>query len=178
LAFKTVYNLELKRRDNEKKIIALYVEMKDMMGVLLLCVMTFTYPRLADISSLKDVKNDKLPATDGPSIEDRLKSLVARTVDDIKLCSNACDTYVKKRLLAKVMLGSIWDAKLLDFVGLFTKRRQEFEFELSVHTSQGVDKANVKLDTIGYEAHALDKKSSLPYFSPDEGLTLDTEWTS
>jgi hypothetical protein len=42
LAFKTVYNLELKRRDNEKKIIALYVEMKDMMGVLLLCVMTFT----------------------------------------------------------------------------------------------------------------------------------------
>jgi hypothetical protein len=39
LAFKAVYALEVKRRDNEKKIIALYVEMKDMMGVLLLCVM-------------------------------------------------------------------------------------------------------------------------------------------
>jgi hypothetical protein len=38
LAFKTVYTLELNRRDNEQKIIALYVEMKDMMGVLLLCV--------------------------------------------------------------------------------------------------------------------------------------------
>jgi hypothetical protein len=36
LAFKTVYTLEQKRRDNEKKIVALYVEMKDMMGVLLL----------------------------------------------------------------------------------------------------------------------------------------------
>jgi hypothetical protein len=36
MAFKTVYTLEQKRRDNEKKIIALYVEMKDMMGVLLL----------------------------------------------------------------------------------------------------------------------------------------------
>jgi hypothetical protein len=35
LVFKTVYTLELKRRDNDKKIIALYVEMKDMMGVLL-----------------------------------------------------------------------------------------------------------------------------------------------
>jgi hypothetical protein len=43
LAFKTVYTLEMKRRDNEKKIIALYVEMKDMMGALLLCVVTFTY---------------------------------------------------------------------------------------------------------------------------------------
>ena len=36
MAFKAVYTLEQKRRDNEKKIIALYVEMKDMMGVLLL----------------------------------------------------------------------------------------------------------------------------------------------
>ena len=36
LAFKTVYTLELKRRDNDKKIIALYVEMKDMMGALLM----------------------------------------------------------------------------------------------------------------------------------------------
>lgn len=35
MAFKAVYTLELKRRENEKKIIALYVEMKDMMGVLL-----------------------------------------------------------------------------------------------------------------------------------------------
>ena len=36
IAFKTVYSLEQKRRDNEKKIIVLYVEMKDMMSVLLL----------------------------------------------------------------------------------------------------------------------------------------------
>ena len=43
LAFKTVYTLEMKRRDNEKKIIALYVEMKDMMSILLLCVLAFTY---------------------------------------------------------------------------------------------------------------------------------------
>ena len=46
MAFKTVYTLELKRRDNEKKIIALYVEMKDMMGVLLLCVLAITYRTL------------------------------------------------------------------------------------------------------------------------------------
>jgi hypothetical protein len=43
LAFTAVYTLEQKRRDNEKKIIALYAEMKDMMGVLLLCVQIFPY---------------------------------------------------------------------------------------------------------------------------------------
>ncbi|KAI9464119.1 hypothetical protein BJY52DRAFT_887705 [Lactarius psammicola] len=146
MAFKTVYTLELKRRDNEKKIIALYVEMKDMMGVLLL---------------LKDVQNDKLVAPDGRTIEDRLKTLVDRTADDIKLCSNVCDTYAKKKLLAKVFLGSVWDAKLLSYVTLFSKRRQEFEFELSVHTSQGMDKANVKLDNIGDTARTLDEKMNV-----------------
>ena len=38
LAFETVYTLEQKRRDNEKKVKALYVGMKDMMGVLFLSV--------------------------------------------------------------------------------------------------------------------------------------------
>jgi hypothetical protein len=39
LAFKTVYTLEQKRRGNDKKIISLYVGMKDMMGALLLYVL-------------------------------------------------------------------------------------------------------------------------------------------
>jgi hypothetical protein len=43
MAFKTVYTLEQKRRDNEKKIIVLYVEMRDMMNVLLMCVILFIY---------------------------------------------------------------------------------------------------------------------------------------
>ncbi|KAI9464116.1 hypothetical protein BJY52DRAFT_1166045 [Lactarius psammicola] len=143
LAFTAVYTLEQKRRDNEKKVIALYVEMKDMMSVLLL---------------LRDVRNDKLIAPDGMSIEDRLKSLVERTANDIKMCSNVCDTYAKKRLLAKVLLGPVWDEKLLNLVALFSTRRREFEFELSIHTSQGVDKANAKLDVIGDATRELDEK--------------------
>ena len=34
LAFKAVYELELKRRENDKKILAVYGEMRDMMGAL------------------------------------------------------------------------------------------------------------------------------------------------
>ena len=49
LAFKTVYTLEMKRRHNEKKIIALYDAMEDMMGVLLWCVTTFNMSCLTDI---------------------------------------------------------------------------------------------------------------------------------
>jgi hypothetical protein len=82
------------------------------------------------------------------NIEDRLKSLVERTLDDIKKCSNVCDAYTKKRPLARVLLSSLWDAKLLEFVELFATRRQEFEFELTMRTSRGVDKANATLGAI------------------------------
>jgi hypothetical protein len=69
---------------------------------------------------------------------------------------------MKKRLLAKVLLSSIWDMKLLDFVELFAKRRKEFEFELTMHTSQGIDKANVKLDAIGNATMELKEQFGCP----------------
>ena len=43
LAFKTVYTLEQKRRDNDKKVISLYVGMRDMMGALLMYAFPFTH---------------------------------------------------------------------------------------------------------------------------------------
>jgi hypothetical protein len=166
LAFKTVYTLEQKRRDNDKKIVALFVGMRDMMGALLLYVIASpdgAGPGVLTSRSLKGMENDKLIAPDGTNIEDRLKSLVELTADNIKMCSNVCDAYVKKRLLAKVLLSPVWDAKLLDFVKLFATRKQEFEFELTMHTSQGVDKANVKLDAIGDATRALNEQFGPPY---------------
>jgi hypothetical protein len=158
LAFKTVYTLEQKRRDNDKKIISLYIGMRNMMGALLLCVSSSIHGCSLTYRSLKDVENEKLTAPDGTSIEDRLKSLVERTANDIKMCSNVCDAYTKKRLLAKVLLSTLWDARLLDFVELFATRRREFEFELTIHTSQGIDKANVKLDSIGNATRELNEQ--------------------
>lgn len=154
LAFKTVYTLEKKRRDNDKKIISLFVGMKDMMGSLLLCVIQLAsiQPITLISCSLKGLENDKLITPDGTNIEDHLKSLVRYTVDDIKACSNVCDAYMKKRLLARVLLSSVWDAKLLGFMKVFAMRRQEFEFELTMRTSRGVDKAIVKLDIINEQS--------------------------
>ena len=39
LAFKTAYQLEHNRYENDKKVVSLYVGMRDMMGALLLCVL-------------------------------------------------------------------------------------------------------------------------------------------
>jgi len=155
LAFKAAYELKHTRDENDKKVVSLYVGMRDMMGVLFLYVFSSIQCSPLTSCSLRDVKNDRITAPDGINIEDRLKSLVERTADDIKECSNVCDTYTRKRPLAKVLLSSAWDAKLLDLVKLFAQRRHEFQFELTIHTNQEVDKANVKLDAIGYATREL-----------------------
>jgi hypothetical protein len=77
---------------------------------------------------------------------------------------------MKKRLLAKVLLSSLWDMKLLDFVELFSTRRREFEFELTMHTSKGVDKANVKLDAIGSATKELNEQFVYLYICSDYSL--------
>jgi hypothetical protein len=170
LAFQTVYTLEQKRRDNDKKITSLFVEMRDMMGALFRHVITSIRIGILTSHSLRGIENDKLIAPDGISIEDRLKSLVDRTADEIKMCSNVCDAYMKKTPLAKVLMSAVWDAKFLGFVQLFATRRQEFEFELMIHTSQGVDKANAKLDLIGDATRTLNEQLGYPNLYPSYGL--------
>lgn len=70
--------------------------MKDMLAVLLL----YAFPSIQCSSltshSLNNMKNDDgVTAFDGMKI-DRLKSLIELTADDIKVCSNVCDVYMKK----------------------------------------------------------------------------------
>ncbi|KAI0249342.1 hypothetical protein BJV78DRAFT_1155917 [Lactifluus subvellereus] len=134
LAFKAVHTLWRYYR-NEKKVTFLSNEMKDMMSVLV---------RLKDVQPV---------APDGKTIEDRLRSLTERTAGDIKHCANVCDTYMKRRFLAKVVLCPFWDDEFVKLVKRFRQRRQEFVHELSIHISL---KANVQLDPIGDATKALD----------------------
>jgi hypothetical protein len=158
LAFETVYTLVKKRHENDKKVTMMYVEMKDTVTVLLRFVFTFIYCSTLTHLRLKDVQNEKLIGPDGIIIEDHLRFLIEQTAEDIKVCSNVCDTYMKKRPLAKVIQSPCWDDKFMEFAKRFTQRRQDFQHELSVHITQGVDKANAKLDAIEDTTKALDQK--------------------
>lgn len=114
---------------------------------------------------LQNVHDEQSIAPDGRSIEDRMSALVNKTADDIKACSNACDTYSKKRLLAKVFQGPMWDTKLVAFAGSFTKRRTEFEFALSVHTALGVDQLNSKVSAVMDTTQMMNQKFVAPSHS-------------
>lgn len=58
----------------------------------------------------------------------------------------------------KIFAGPIWEGRLVDFVATFAKRRNEFEFALTIHTANGVDEANLKLATVDERAAELNQK--------------------
>ncbi|KAJ7368797.1 hypothetical protein DFH08DRAFT_33383 [Mycena albidolilacea] len=146
MAFKAVWALEMKRRANDKMILSLHMEMKDMMGVL---------------TQLKNVKDSEEVAPDGSTIRGRMQEIVKGTADDIKACANTCDTYTKKKLVVKILKGPVWEGKLVAFVGKFTKRRGEFEFALSIHTALGVDAANRAITAVDKTTQEMNAKMDM-----------------
>lgn len=80
-----------------------------------------------------------------------MQALAKDTANDIKMCANECDTYSKKRLLVKVLKGQVWQEKLIEWIGNFAKRKEEFEFALAMHTAKA-------LDSVKITVHALDAK--------------------
>ncbi|KAK7683623.1 hypothetical protein QCA50_013461 [Cerrena zonata] len=164
LAFKAVYNMELTRRENDRRIRALYVEMKDMMAVLI---------------QLKDVKDKDDLGPDGRTVEARLQGLVKQAADDIKDCANACDTYAKKRLLVKVLKGYSWEAKLVAFAGVFTTRRTEFEQALSIHTARMVGAIHNDVQQVQVSMEAVNAKLEIftkifEKLAPQDLVTIKT----
>ena len=140
LAFKAVYALESTRQENDRRVMTLYVEMKDMMMVMVQYAPPSlpTPTQLTHTPRLKGVENRTHVGLDGRPLKDRLEELAEKTAKDIKDCANLCDTFVKKKLLVKVFKGPVWAEKLAGFVKVFEDRKADFEFALTMHTANSV----------------------------------------
>ncbi|KAI0716121.1 hypothetical protein C8T65DRAFT_707355 [Cerioporus squamosus] len=131
--FMVAVELDLKRRENDKKIKLLFDEMRDMIAV------------LAELQSIDGPSN---VGTDGRTIQERLQSLVDMMAEDIMQCASACDAYAKRNIVSKVLLGLKWDDVLGRFVKQFNKRRADIEFALAIHLGVNIDIAHRKLDDL------------------------------
>ncbi|KAI1785577.1 hypothetical protein LXA43DRAFT_899476 [Ganoderma leucocontextum] len=132
-AFRVAIELDLKRKDNDKKVSLMFVEMRDMMAVLV---------------QLKDINKDKRAGEGNATISGRMQHLVDKTEQDIRKCANSCNAYAKKKLLSKVVHSSSWSDEFKGYIQGFTDRRREFELALSIYIGHAVNTANDKLVTI------------------------------
>ncbi|KAJ7221269.1 hypothetical protein GGX14DRAFT_669232, partial [Mycena pura] len=150
LAFKVVITLDITRRENNKKVLAVTLQMQDMMSALF---------------QLRDVHDPEVKGPDGTTLKDRMSGLIKSIADQIKECANECDVYLKKGLLgmnfalyqqtvhthprpttAKTFKSKIYEERLARYVKMFRENKEKVAFALEVHTALGVDAANKKLD--------------------------------
>lgn len=106
-AFALVITMDIARRDNDRKVLAVKVQMQDLMSAIFESVLFIT--RVSAPVSLTTRSTNRLRrvphpherSSDGITIAERLEGLMYTIADDVKACGSACDTYLKKPFLGK-----------------------------------------------------------------------------
>ncbi|KAG6907611.1 hypothetical protein DXG01_008188 [Tephrocybe rancida] len=144
LAFKLVVTLDLKRRDNDVKVLAVKVEMQSMLTVLVQYVVLYSFitARAHETSSrLRNVNDPQDLAPDAG-----LKALLHQIEESIKDAGSLCDWYTKKSMIRKYLKSAIYEARLVECAKRFVEFGFALQRALSIHTVIGLDAANAKLD--------------------------------
>ncbi|KAJ7140785.1 hypothetical protein C8R44DRAFT_237363 [Mycena epipterygia] len=136
MAFKLVITLDITRRQNNKKVLAVKIQMQDMMTILF---------------QLRHMRDPQDKGPDGTTLTDRFAGLMESIAKSITACGSACDVYVKKSFLAKTLKSKIYEGRLAGYVTMFANQKKDISFALQMHTALGVGEANKKLD--GQDVH-------------------------
>ncbi|TDL25429.1 hypothetical protein BD410DRAFT_837603 [Rickenella mellea] len=138
-AFEVLLTLEIKRRENDKRVSGILLKQADMMMALL---------QLDNIKDM-DMKDEK-----GEAVSGRLQTLIAEIRKDIMTCGNVIDTYYKQKILAKLLRAGSWEDKFVGFASTFDQREQEIKFALEIHVT-------IKLDTVAGQVKSIDVKMNM-----------------
>ncbi|KAG1736406.1 uncharacterized protein EDB91DRAFT_504650 [Suillus paluster] len=132
LAFKAVVNLELTRRENDRRVGLMIAQASDMMTMLL---------------QLKDTRD---PAIVGPhgEIRGRLQRVTDGIKKDIEDCGNAIDKYYKSKFIVKFFRSSHWASEFLKLCSSFSQCAQDLQLALNIRTTLRVDIAIDKLEKL------------------------------
>ncbi|KAJ6561062.1 hypothetical protein DFH09DRAFT_1160351 [Mycena vulgaris] len=131
LAFKGVIMFDIARRQNNRKVLAVKIQLQDTMVILF---------------RLREMRDPENKGRDGKTLTDRFQGLMVAIATDIDSCGSACDVYDRKSLLAKTIKSKIYEDQLAGYVTKFTDYKKDIEFELLMHTALGVDQVSRKLD--------------------------------
>ncbi|KXN81068.1 hypothetical protein AN958_06141, partial [Leucoagaricus sp. SymC.cos] len=143
VAFKLVVTLDLTRRQNNQKVMAVKIQMQQMMCTLF---------------QLRRIRDPDEVGLDGTILKDRMQPLMAQIAQDIKECGSACDVYLKKSFIAKTLKSKFYEVRLAEFVTKFIDYADKLDKALTVHIALGVDAANEKLDDQSAKLDSIKQK--------------------
>ncbi|TDL25425.1 hypothetical protein BD410DRAFT_639315 [Rickenella mellea] len=138
-AFEVVLSLEMKRRENDKRVSGIFLKKADMMMALL------------QLDTIKDVdmKNDQ-----GETVAGRMQTIIAAIKKDIETCGNVIDTYYDQKFLAKFLRAGSWEDTFIGFASIFEKRKEDIKLALAIHVT-------IKMDIVADQVSSIDVKMDM-----------------
>ncbi|KAF9264989.1 hypothetical protein L218DRAFT_861483 [Marasmius fiardii PR-910] len=133
IAFKAVITLELKRRENDDKVMFLLVKIQDLMETLV---------------QLRVILSGQKAVDQNHTLEDKLALLCVKIEKDIQGCGNLCDTFSKKRFLVKLLKGPIYEIRLAEMGQTLDERQKELELALLLFTARGTQSTRETLRSV------------------------------
>ncbi|KAJ7090797.1 hypothetical protein B0H15DRAFT_836939 [Mycena belliarum] len=159
-AFKLVITLDLTRRQNNKKVLAVKIQMQDLMTILF---------------QLRHMRDPQEKGPDGTTLADRFSALMESIAKSITACGSACDVYLKKSFLAKTLKSKIYEGRLAGYVTTFANHKKDVGFALKLHTALGVDAANKKLDGQDVHLKVIEEKMEALFRKLDTARERDVQ---
>ncbi|KAF7377944.1 Protein kinase domain-containing protein [Mycena sanguinolenta] len=132
-AFKLVIEVDLKRRENDKKVLAVQLEMQDMIVVLFL---------------LRHIRDPK-KKVDGLTVETKMRGVMESIAKHITAARSACKEYQEKGFLTKMIKCKIYEDRLADHAKIFADDKGKVQLSLALYTADGVHEINKKFDQQG-----------------------------
>ncbi|KAF8549417.1 hypothetical protein OG21DRAFT_1488548 [Imleria badia] len=134
--FKVGIQLEITRRQNDEKVLALNSMMCDMMSALVL-LKKFGSPK------------ERALQIDGPTIEERLQERMDLIIESIKSCAKLCDSYQRRHIAVKFFTSIKWQQKFTGVAEQFADHQDAIQSDLQIYISVEITNTNEMLWTLG-----------------------------
>ncbi|KDR73637.1 hypothetical protein GALMADRAFT_142100 [Galerina marginata CBS 339.88] len=142
-AFHSVISLDLTRRDNNRKVIAVKLQMQNMM-----CTMF----------QLRKIKHLHVEEAERDRQASQLQRLVKGIADDIIACGSDLNYYMDRKLVSKLINAKVYERRFADHIDTFTQRRSQLQSTITAYIAAGVDAANMAIANVGSKVAVVDTK--------------------
>ncbi|KAL0578964.1 hypothetical protein V5O48_003056 [Marasmius crinis-equi] len=116
VAFKTGIQLEIARRENDDRVVALNMTMYEMMSV------------LRPLAEMKDPRDKR-------AVEERLQDRMFMIIRSIKDCAELCDSYQRRATIVKLFTSIKWQPKFTALAKEFVEHRNALQLALQVYVA-------------------------------------------
>ncbi|KAF9471040.1 hypothetical protein BDN70DRAFT_998755 [Pholiota conissans] len=142
-AFHEVVKLDIARRDNNKKVLVVVLQMQSMLGPMF---------------QLRNLDHTSMPEAEKQFHEGRLKEIVDVITRDIKVCRSDLTHFMNQKFVYKLVLAKGYEKKFASHIETFALRRSELQSVISEYIAIGVSSANIAIGQVGEKIDSMDIK--------------------